>query len=323
MRAMPTEASGPETAWPPWSVHWFACMCALASLNLLLCAKLFFFSSRSVATSTLSPSFRLCIVFTLVCAFRSYFPTVYLSRACIVDTFLSNILLARLLAFVGELTWVGQVAQSLKQVNRQLENNPAVNKLANGVIFLIACAECFSTYATITKNSLFFTLEEGSWVVAGVVSAARLPKARPPPSSPFLTRPQTCISPALVLLVSAFRRRINPLQGRKYIRRYLIVMCTFMIVYDVWGVTTDVPSNFSRYMDERDTTPSPWLSFKDGLAEVTGSCTLDRSWETWSGYLLWMTSYFSLGVWSSVALALFPVPEQRGGSKAAAEPLLV
>ncbi|GMI26160.1 hypothetical protein TeGR_g2082 [Tetraparma gracilis] len=298
---MPTEASGPETAWPPWSVHWFACMCALASLNLLLCAKLFFFSSRSVATSTLSPSFRLCIVFTLVCAFRSYFPTVYLSRACIVDTFLSNILLARLLAFVGELTWMVQVSHSLKQVNRQLENNPAVNKLANGVIFLIACAECFSTYATITKNSLFFTLEEGSWVVAGV----------------------TCISPALVLLVSAFRRRINPLQGRKYIRRYLIVMCTFMIVYDVWGVTTDVPSNFSRYMDERDTTPSPWLSFKDGLAEVTGSCTLDRSWETWSGYLLWMTSYFSLGVWSSVALALFTVPEQRGGSKAAAEPLLV
>ena len=275
-------------------------MCILATGNLAICFKLYVLSPRSVSKGTLSPTWKLTVIFTFVCAYRSYFPTIYLSRSCFVESGVSGILLARLMAFVGELCWMVQVANSLKVVNRALSRSPAVNVLANFVVVLISAAECFSTYATVTKNSLFFTLEEGSWVVAGV----------------------TCITPALFILVRAYRRVEDPSRRDPMIRLYLTIFVGFMFVYDIWGVSTDVRSNWNRYIEERDEVPSPWLDFHTGLDQVTGLCNLDRSWETWSGYLLWMTGYFSLGVWSSLALSILVLPE-KSASAAPSEPLLV
>ena len=103
------------------------------------------------------------------------------------------------------------------------------------------------------------------------------------------------------------------------IRRFLTVLSIWILFYDVWGVCSDIPSNYNRYVDERDAGGTTWLSFEEGLRDVTDECVLDRSWETWSGYLLWMTAYFSLGVWSSLGLCLFDrgvvntVSREKGG----------
>jgi hypothetical protein len=102
----------------------------------------------------------------------------------------------------------------------------------------------------------------------------------------------------------------------------LIIFVSFMFIYDIWGVTTDVRSNWDRYTTERNEVPSPWLGFEAGLDEVTSECQLDRSWETWGGYLLWMTGYFSFGVWSSVALSIMVLPD-KPSSSTTSEPLLV
>ena len=132
-----------DASWPSWSVTWYAFMCTLATFNLALCIKIYILSPRSVSKGTLSPTWKLSTIFTIVCAYRSYFPTIYLSRSCLIPTPFSGILLARLMAFVGELCWMIQVSNSLKVVNRALEQSQVVDGLANGVVVLIVAAECF------------------------------------------------------------------------------------------------------------------------------------------------------------------------------------
>ncbi|GMI47129.1 hypothetical protein TrCOL_g5305 [Triparma columacea] len=213
--------------WTTWSVTWYACMCTLATFNLLLCFKLFLLSPRSVSSGTLSSSYRLTLIFASVCAYRSYFPTIYLTRSCFIESSFSGILIARLMAFVGELCWMYQVSNSLKSVNRALSRHPLVNVLADTVVILIAG------------------------------QSASVP---------------------LYILVRAYMR--SPIKDPS-IRLYLIIFVSFMFIYDIWGVTTDVRSNWDRYTTERDEIPSPWLGFEAGLDEVTSECQLDRSWETW------------------------------------------
>ncbi|GMH74415.1 hypothetical protein TrVE_jg7530 [Triparma verrucosa] len=66
----------------------------------------------------------------------------------------------------------------------------------------------------------------------------------------------------------------------------------------------DVPSNYGRWVDEKESDGTGWKTFSSGLDDIFNACDFDRSYSTWGGYLLWMTSYFSLCVWSSILLAL-------------------
>ncbi|GMH49871.1 hypothetical protein TL16_g00639 [Triparma laevis f. inornata] len=201
------------------------------------------------------------------------------------------------MATVGELSWVWLVTGSLRIVNSHLQNRRSITFMSHLSFFLIFCAEIYSTIGTITKNSLFFTLEEGSWVVTGV----------------FLLTPS-------IFMLYRDNQKVN---GRKY-ENYLRIFAVTLFIYDIWGCTCDVPDNINRYLSERDTVPSPWLSFSDGFSQAFDACKVDRTWETWSGYVLWMTGYFSLGVWSCVALSRLEHncrdETTKGGGKG--EPLL-
>ena len=62
----------------------------------------------------------LAVPFVLVCAFRAFFPTIYLFRHCFIDSPLSNILAARLLASVAEVCYVTQVSLALRRTSSSL-----------------------------------------------------------------------------------------------------------------------------------------------------------------------------------------------------------
>ena len=202
--------------------------------------------------------------------------------------------LLRLLATVGELSWVWLITDSLRIVNSHLNRRKSVTFMSHLGFVLIFCAEIYSTIGTITKNSLFFTLEEGSWVFTGV----------------FL------LTPSIFLLYNDNRRA----KGIKY-ENYLKVFAITLFIYDIWGCTCDVPDNINRYLSEKGEDPSPWLSLSAGLSQAFDACEIDRSWDTWSGYVLWMTGYFSLGVWSCIALARLEHNTREDEPKK--EPLLV
>ena len=268
-----------DDAWQPWSIAWYSVMCAIAAFNFAAAAYLF--TKRK--TNKLVP---LAVIFIVVCGYRSVFPTLYLSNTCFMSGPQSNPFLARMLAFVAELCWIIQVSFSLMNANALVwgkgsHGRREVNMLCYFAILIIFCAECFSTIGTVTKNSLWFTLEEGSWVLTAV----------------------TCYTPALFTVYHDHARSLDP-SPHPYLALYLKGFGVTLFIYDFWGVTMDVPSNYGRWVDEKDSDDTGWKTWTDGLDDIFNACDYDRSYSTWSTYLLWMTSYFSLCVWSSILFAL-------------------
>ena len=68
----------------------------------------------------------------------------------------------------------------------------------------------------------------------------------------------------------------------------------FMLVYVV-------PMYVRRWRAGNDT-----LAFAAGLRSALAPCTVDRDWGLWWRDALWLTPYFTICVWFSLALALVP-----------------
>jgi hypothetical protein len=45
-----------------------------------------------------------------------------------------------------------------------------------------------------------------------------------------------------------------------------------------------------------------YLSISQGIADVSTRRVVSHRWEDWKTEMLWMSLYFSLGVWSSISL---------------------
>src|SRR5262245_59575070 len=68
----------------------------------------------------------------------------------------------------------------------------------------------------------------------------------------------------------------------------------FMLVYVV-------PMYMERWRDG-----SKSLALAEGLRSTLAPCTIDRDWELWWRDALWLTPYFTICVWLSLALAFLP-----------------
>ena len=214
-------------AWDTWSYVWYGVgMVGVATLNVLIYLYLCCVSPWPKSQDRRNISYQswqmwLSGPFVFVCAFRAYFPSVYLYRSCFIDSDASNILLARCLAAVAELCFIAQVSSALLRVEsdirrehhdlNQADEHPQIIRvidvatlaeqdaikralfhdcdLANHVHFhdkngtasrsiraaaylffaWIFCAEVFSFAGTITTDSFWFMLEEGSWVLSACI----------------------------------------------------------------------------------------------------------------------------------------------------------
>jgi len=254
---------------------------------------------------------RAALPFILVCAYRGWFPTIYLSRSVLIDSGFSSILLARGLASVAEVCWVFQIASALSRVNSDLalqlqltappslesssrrcmcccRGDRVVQMVSVLLVLLICAAECFSCTATVTTDSLYFMLEEGSWVVGF-----------------------TMVLPCSIYLVLQLRKlKTRGVAVPRRVQIFCILLMVCMIVYVPWGWTMDVPANYRRW--QNDTVHhKQYNTFKKGLEQAANFRVPTRSWDVWKGYLLWMTGYFTAGVWSSILLVSAPcIPQE-------------
>jgi hypothetical protein len=132
-------------------------------------------------------------------------------------------------------------------------------------------------------------LEEGSWVVCAWLLLA--------PCAALLCvrvrklRTQLHLTEPLRLPATRTARNVST----------LLALCC--VGYCPWGVVSDVPANYRRWRSEV-ADGSHFRSVGHGLAVVAGHCVPTQEYSVWSGYLLWMTGYFSLLVWASLALAI-------------------
>jgi hypothetical protein len=257
---------------------WWAILCAISAVNLvawsLTAAAVW---RQREQTEPELYAFRrwqvgLSAVFVLVCAFRSVFPRADVQRICLHDSWLSSVMLGRSLATVAELCFAAQWAMLLREIG--LRTDSLGPQWASRLIVpFIAVAEVCSWYAVITTSYIGNTFEESIWAMTALLAT---------------------VSAASVWSRLAARHR--PL---------LATGLVFGAAYVAFMTTVDVPMYFSRWLADR-ASGRMYLTLAEGLRDVSFRWVVAHGWQAWRTEIPWMSLYFTVTVWASIALMNLP-----------------
>jgi hypothetical protein len=230
----------------------------------------------------------LSAVFVLGCGFRSILPRADVQRIGLFDSWLSSVAVGRSVATVAELCFMAQWALLLHKLAEDAGSRlgVVVSRLA---LPLIAVAELCSWYAVLTTFYFGNVLEESIWALTAsllIVTGLALWSRCSAPCRPFLAA-------ALALGVA-----------------YVAFMCA-----------VDVPMYVARWQADQ-ASGRAYLSLAEGFRDVCFRRTVTMQWEEWRPEIPWMSLYFSVGVWCSIALVHVPGwLQSRDSSQVTATPL--
>src|SRR5215510_4057204 len=143
------------------------------------------------------------------------------------------------------------------------------------VVLLIGVAEILSWLATLTTNNLFHAAENSLWTLTAAF--------------------------ALVFLASRWRL-VGDLG-----KRVIVAAIACGAAYIAFMVTVDVPMYLARWQPGQEQ-----LSLGEGMREIMQRCRVTRDWAKWREDAVWLTLYFTVAVWISIALP--QAPSLRGGA---------
>jgi hypothetical protein len=81
----------------------------------------------------------------------------------------------------------------------------------------------------------------------------------------------------------------------------MIACCVGGAAYAAFIFWWDVPMYWSRWLADQ-ASGRRYLSLGQGLVDVCRRRVVSRRWEDWKGEALWMSLYFTFGVWSSILI---------------------
>jgi len=264
--------------WLSWSNPvsvWWGFLLVVSSVNVLFWLSL----NRYLRRITLR--FELLVVLSATCvfgcAFRAILPRADVQRICLFDTWLSSVFLGRSVATVAEICFVTQWAIILRHLAGTAESITARN-IANAIVPLIVLAECCSWYAVITTSYLGNTLENSLWAVTFLLIAV-----------------------ALLLLLDRFAGTM---------RLAIAAALLGVLGYVSFMFTVDVPMYFERWQTDL-ASGKELLGLFAGLYDVTTRWVVTHRIALWSDEIAWMSLYFSVAVWTSLALCGFVLVKDR------------
>jgi hypothetical protein len=213
----------------------------------------------------------LCAGYVFGCAFRSLLPRADVQRICLFDTWLSSVMVGRSVATVAELCFAAQWALMLHQLGTMTGADTTLS-VAWVIVPLILIAECYSWYAVLTTNYLGNAIENSIWAVTF-----------------FL------IGVGLCRLLPEFDGLVRVVLG---------VSIAGIVAYLAFLMTVDVPMYLGRWRAEVGD-GSKLLRPLEGLRDVSTRWIVTHDLAEWKGEIAWMSLYFSMAVWSSLALCVF------------------
>jgi hypothetical protein len=227
----------------------------------------------------------LSAVYVLGCAFRSILPRADVQRIGLFDSWVSSVILGRSVATVAEVCFVAQWALLLNQLAKDAgaRNWVVVSWL---LVPFIIVAEVCSWYAVVTTCYLGNAVEESIWAL--------------------------CAASMVIGFIAVW-----PRDNAAY-RPFLaagIVIGTLYVAFMCW---VDVPMYVSRWLED-EAQGRTYLSLSQGIWDVGSRWVVTFDWEAWRTEIPWMSLYFSVGVWCSIALVHTPGP--LGHRRADAAPL--
>jgi len=202
------------------------------------------------------------------CAFRSLLPRADVQRIVLHDSFLSSVLVGRSVATIAELCFVAQLALVVREIAVRHDSRTFI-VVSRLIVPLIAVAEIASWSAVVTTNYLGNVIEESIWTLTGA------------------------------LLVFSFIS-LWPLTNPK-LRRFFVFGIVFGVGYVIFMCTVDVRMYLTRFLADHAAGRS-YLSIADGLRDLATRWTVTFAWDEWREEIPWMSLYFSVSVWTSIAL---------------------
>ena len=172
---------------------------------------------------------------------------------------------------MAEVAFAAQWAMILHRVGTLTGADTTLN-VAWVIVPLILIAEGFSWYAVLTTNYLGNAIENSIWAVVF-----------------FLVGVGLC-------------RLLPEFDGS--VRVVLAVAITGIVAYLAFLMTVDVPMYLSRWRTEVGD-GSKLLGPLEGLRDVSTRWVVTHDLAEWKDEIAWMTLYFSMAVWSSLALCVF------------------
>ena len=266
-------------SWLSWSnpvAIWWGFLLAVSAVNIALliglhtCFRNSAMGWRNRVFAT-EPLLLLSAAYVFGCAFRSILPRADVQRICLFDTPLSSILVGRSVATVAELCFIVQWAIVLRELGRLVGSDTAKN-VARAIVPLIALAECCSWYAVITTSFLGNVFENSLWTLTFLLIAI-----------------------ALARLLPRFRGIVQ----------WVIGAATVGIAfYLVFMVAVDVPMYFVRWQAQL-ASGHEFFGLAAGLHDLATRWIVTYNVGRWRHEIPWMSLYFSLAVWTSLALGGF------------------
>jgi len=212
-----------------------------------------------------------CAAYVFGCAFRSFLPRADVQRICLFDTWLSSVMVGRSVATVAEVAFVAQWAILLHQLGGITGAETVVN-VAWVIVPLILIAECLSWYAVLTRNYLGNAIENSLWAVAFFAIGVGLCRLLP--------------------------------EFNGVARLVLAISIAGIAAYLAFLMTIDVPMYLKRWRTG-GTDGDKRLTPREGLHDVRTRWVVTHDIAEWKEEMAWMALYFSLAVWSSLALCVF------------------
>jgi hypothetical protein len=205
------------------------------------------------------------------CAFRSFLPRADVQRICLFDTWLSSVVIGRTVATVAEICFAAQWVLVLHRLGAMTGADTTLN-VAWVILPLIVIAECFSWYAVLTRSYLGNGIENSIWAASFFIIGIGLCRLLPEFDGP--------------------------------VRMALAIAVIGIAGYLAFLMTIDVPMYLRRWRTESGDR-SKFMRPLAGLYEVSTHWVVTHDLAEWKDEIPWMSLYFSVAVWASLALCVF------------------
>jgi len=264
------------------TLNWWTWLCAVSALNVLAWCVSAALLRRRHAGGSAAPGtaawlqLLLSAGYVAGCAYRSVLPVFDVRRLVLVDSWWSSVIVGRSVATLAELCFAAQWALLLRGVALACGSRSAL-WVSRAVLPLILLAETFSWHAVLTTANFGHVLEESIWGLCALLLVA-----------------------SLALLWPRCRPDARPL---------LALCCAAGVAYGVYMFGVDVPMYWARWVADQ-AHGRQYLSVAQGLVDASARWVVSHRWEDWRSEVVWMSLYFSVAVWLSIALVHAPLPQR-------------
>lgn len=248
------------------ALSWWRALCLLAGLNVCLWLGVWMAGAGSGPYA--GWHLALSGVYVIVCAYRSVLPRVDLERLVLVDTFWSSIVLGRAAATVAEICFGVQIGLWVHQLGAA-NGLPAVQQAAWAIPVFMTLAQAFCWHSVLTLNHITQAVESLLWAAGFTLTAALL--------------------------------AVVAVHADGWVRALAVVGVGGSLVFVAYVVTVDAPMYLRRWRDGR-ARGQAYLSLSGGARDALFRRVHSRQWSAWREDALWLTPYFSLGAWASIAM---------------------